>query len=76
MTVEMVEVIATESETNEETTEDEKGEMTEEILPGEMIKIHLLVMIGIPRIHDHQPSQRVCLHPTGVRSFESARLNI
>lgn len=71
MTVEMVEaiVIATESETNEETTEDENGETTEEILLGEMTKMHLLVMIGIPRILDHQPSQRVYLHPTGVRSF-------
>lgn len=68
MAVEMVEAIATESETNEETTEDESGETTEEILPGEMIKMHLLVMIGIPRILDHQPSQRLCLHPTEVRS--------
>ena len=69
MAVEMVEAIATESETNEETTGDENGETTEEILPGEMIKMHLLVMIGIPRILDHQPSQTVGLYPTGVRSF-------
>ena len=69
MAVETVEAIATESEINEETTEDENGETTKEILPGEMTKMDLLVMIGIPRILDSQPSQRVCLHPTRVRSF-------
>jgi len=68
MTDGMVEEIATESETNEETTEDENGETTEEILPGGMTKVPLLVMIGIL---DHQPRQMVCLHLTGVRSFLS-----
>jgi len=55
-TVGTVEVIAIENEsvTNEGTTEDENGEMTKEIPPGETIEIHLLGMISIPRILDHQ----------------------
>jgi hypothetical protein len=78
MTVGTVEAIATETETtNEERSEDENGETTEEIPHGKTTRIHLLAMIGVPRVLDHQLRQTVSMgaHPTKVHSSFNSRRN-